>query len=380
MRLITDILILICFFNFGHLLAYFNVSDKRVIDFLAPAKKLDNSITTLHDDKLSIRPSQLPLLCAVFLKAAKVQLEILRSNMLESKQHCHWIVLIYDGSYSLLRSITDIARQSGVELVSIVHEIEHGTNASSPSLQRLLKPALYQKLEPWLSSYRRVWMLDDDISIIGFSFDKYFRYLDCLFHPQESPLISQGLVSGHQQHFEYLNAANWTGSPVITTTAGFIEQQIPVMDTGFLRWFIRVAIAPFLPLSLKLEADWGFDALWCGAAEVYAKRRLGWNDTRHVCAVITTHSTVRHLHHSWTSVRLGKGIVRGKGRLSQRYYDELADKLQRNNILISYLKQSFPSWYRGGESPEVSPSFRDKHGKFVWPRITELPSMCLVKK
>jgi len=299
--------------------------------------------------------------------------------MLESKQHCHWVILVYDGTYSLLNSIRGIAQQSGVKLVDIVHEVEQSPNSTSPTLHRFLKPALYQRLEPLLALYRRVWMLDDDISLVGFSFDKFFRYLDCLFPNGESPLIAQGLVTGHQQHFEYLNAANWSSASTLATATGFVEQQFPVMDVDFLRWFIHAVVTPFLPLSLRLEADWGFDAIWCRAAAVFAKWRLGWGDTRHACAVITTNSVVRHMHHSWTSVRLGKGFVRGKGRMSQRYYDELADKLLRNNMLISYLKESFPTWYRNGESPEVSPYLRDSEGRFVWPRVTEMPSNCISK-
>ena len=165
---------------------------------------------------------------------------------------CDWAVLVYDGSSQLLPGIRQAALTSGSSLVQLYYQTQTlHTNVTSgpesrpgssshPSLRQLLKPELYRRLDAaTLTRYKRIWLLDDDLSLVGVNVHRLVRQLDCLFpdtarapllaqvrksrvpfiynaYKYKSPntIMLQPLISGNLQHFDFLNAKNWSSHPL----------------------------------------------------------------------------------------------------------------------------------------------------------------------
>ena len=70
-----------------------------------------------------------------------------------------------------------------------------------PQNQAVLhKGCLYTHLLPYLSSYNRVWLLDEDFTLEGFNFKEYFGYWDYPGGPLQHTMVTQGLVKGRIDH------------------------------------------------------------------------------------------------------------------------------------------------------------------------------------
>lgn len=89
----------------------------------------------------------------------------------------------------------------------------------------LMKPLLFDELLPFLRFYSKVWLMDEDISLVGFNFRTYFwQYTwDCAFDPPSPPsVISQPLINGK----------GWSmcNNSVIASRSAWIGQQSPILD------------------------------------------------------------------------------------------------------------------------------------------------------
>jgi len=129
-----------------------------------------------------------------------------------------------------------------------------------------------------LPKYRRVWLLDSDISLEGFRPEPFFRIIECAF--EEPPIIAQPLITssskdtgGKAQSYKYLNEQYWKtdreNGQVDATSTSFIEIQAPLMNAAYFEWFITRMVIPLLAPSHFLGADWGFDSLFCTTAGLY---------------------------------------------------------------------------------------------------------------
>lgn len=331
--------------------------------------------STIHEPKIREYLQLKPLLCVVFLKASKSQIDVLYGNMLLLSQQCDWAVMIYEGTSKALSNhfpkITNLHHTKIINLLLTYSELK----GNSSHLNNILKPFLYMKLRAITHAYKRIWLLDDDLSVTKFNLKRYINTVTCMFYPYSGqlPLISQGLITGHFQHFEYVNVRNWTNSSVLASASGFVEQQAPFIHAPFFNWFLDYIISPMLPLVKQLEVDWGFDCVWCSAAAIYARNVLNESRADRVCAIVTAPNTeLKHLHTSWTTLFAAKG-----GKKSQKFWDEMNLKLQRSNELMSRLKMSFPTWYKSGESNDVSPHYRyPNNGTYKWERVEKIDNRC----
>ena len=166
-------------------------------------------LTSIGENRAKFQQQRLkikPLLCAIFLKAARAQLEILRSNMNTLKNRCEWAVLIYGGTSNFVEQLRLTASMSNATIAHIYFQLNKSSNINLQSaefnpfarsgkarlsLTPIRKPVLYTKILSLLPLYKRVWLLDDDILLSGLNFDKLFKSLDCLLASGKSPILSQ---------------------------------------------------------------------------------------------------------------------------------------------------------------------------------------------
>jgi len=278
------------------------------------------------------RSREKPLLCAVFLHAAPASISVLQQNMRAMTSYCSgWAAVCYGGDPSLLLPLQREASNYHTSLVHISltndtllhwHPPVPFPSLSPLSLSLLLsfrnqsqyppmipKPLLYLQLVPLLSQYRRVWLLDEDLSLSLFNISLFLHILSCHEHPSPPLLISQPLISSPSpslsssrahtlsskpkpapigQHIRYLNSFAWNNlslSPSLSLSSThplslsnshsisveFIEQQAPMLDSLFLHWFSLSLITPLSPVVRVLSSDWSFDDLWCRAAALFSR-------------------------------------------------------------------------------------------------------------
>eukprot|EP01035_Chromulina_nebulosa_P024822 gene24822-32326_t len=217
---------------------------------------------------LNLNP-QKPMLCVTFtaLQKDKSWRNILR-NVKYAKERCEWVVVSYNSVDEVLYS----------SRLTVIEEVALWANTSAMVMRHsfgdrdgLMKPLLFDALLPFLRLYSKVWLMDEDISIVGFNFRSYFGIWDCAFDPASPPpVISQPLISGnkYQPPFSKDGWAMYNNSVVAIRTA-WVEQQSPILDARFFAWFIENIISPMKDDFIEIKSDFGYDQAWCGAAEMW---------------------------------------------------------------------------------------------------------------
>ena len=292
-----------------------------------------------------------PLLCSTFIAGEDRDFHILLTNIHLTKDVCDWVIVIYGENvkkermllkdflekiqedkkilqrkkgqkdeeqidFSIYSQVTNLFRwllsldnsdqnkpsediiKEHMNFPNVIYaDMWSGSRSKSGYVP---KPLMYEKIIPHVKKYKRVWLLDADISFLGFDFKTYFGVLECAvgwdFTKQSDslrtgPLISQPLISDSGQLNQRLNYNYWyevdgtykhlkkrfntknvedNHPSQIASQCRYIEQQAPVFDADFFEWFFSHIIKPYLPVSLTLGTDHGFDWQWCVAAEDYS--------------------------------------------------------------------------------------------------------------
>ena len=294
---------------------------------------------------ISLSLSSSSMLCVVFIRFSHDwAIDFLKSNIAYAGSSCTvWGLMPYFPSSAPMvnaiesynQSLQDHAYNYNTSIMYILTEYSN-TNDKT----RLLKGCLYTNLLPYLSSYDRVWLLDEDFTLEHFNFTEYFYYLNLPSGQLQYTMISQALVTGQifYEHLNYyspvwieqrsLTTTNHTGpdpvsgsffpafvsdaatsSPLIAFPTNFIEIQAPILNTTFLIWFLnRIQIPVIHTLStttLDKCHDYGFPNTWCYAAHQYLLE-IGQNYDPSIhlpCAVIvgTSYTT----HHDKKTIGVG---------------------------------------------------------------------------
>lgn len=221
------------------------------------------------------------------------------------------------------------------------------------------KPLLYLHLLPLLPRYSRVWLLDDDVSLVGVDARRLGHLWDCAFWPDLPPLVVQPLVSPSNAGYPYLGVQGWAeqaqrGGRVLAASTGFIELQAPLMEARFFEWFLRFVVVPMLRPLHVLGADWGFDDLFCTAAANYdwatrAQRKPGGRGRNVTCAVLVDGSSIRHLDRRALDASVGRGV-----------------KWYLNHEMLKLVMRTFPTFFhKGFRSVEASPFNSTAHRRAV---------------
>ena len=214
------------------------------------------------------------------------------------------------------------------------------------------KSILFLSILPHLRFYKSIWMMDGDISLADFDIKTFLTINDCAFEPEHKPLITQALVAENSQTYKYLNAQQWKGRRnVLAAYSGFIEIQAPLMDAQFFTWFVVSFVVPMILPSHILGADWGFDELFCKAADYYHSRvvRQRQNSVsstaqtergKSTCAIIVGGTPMHHENKKEMNSILGYDIKR-----------------RLNKELMRLINGSFPSFVQSGKGLLSDPLF-----------------------
>jgi hypothetical protein len=246
----------------------------------------------------------------------------------------------------------------------VVRTVLSRTNETIPII--VPKTVLYQDLLPLLPLYRRVFAIDDDISLSGFDSNRYVLHWDGALRP--SPLITQPLVFESNQHITYLNLNSWQkvvgkdGRKVLASEIGFVEQQVPMLVSAFFDWYIRRVLNVTLHAALVHSVDWGGDRSWCAAAHMYAVQVLQYPESFDACAVLSSSSPIHHLnHHSIDTKRQHKESFTTHAAV----------------VVREYLKYFPTLTLRENPVRSANPLYRQS--KKVYAKVTRLGKKCAAK-
>lgn len=239
-----------------------------------------------------------PLLCTIFANGAKVGAFVnVINNMLLSNILCDWALVMFDGSHQDEISICNGAFHNDKLKHLLVHckVAKAGRARAYSRTGSVPKSILYRELLPYLSNYERVFLLDEDIALDSFNSTAFFAIWNCAF--QNPPLIVQSPVAQSTQFYKYLTAPEWGKQRhrYIASAVGFVEQQAPAIDALFLKWFVGNVLVHTMPYAQTLGVEW-HDKYWCGAAAVYGKHVLGWDNDTVPCALILGAGSLNHLN------------------------------------------------------------------------------------
>ena len=131
---------------------------------------------------------------------------------------------------------------------------------------------VWSLLLPMIGNFTHIWMLDSDISLKNTNLNEFFTSWECgsSYLP---PIISQPAIISPTRpqapaHVNYKRIYSDVGFSSVTTNV--VEIQAPMIDAGFLHWFITEIVDPYVKFLADFSrSEWGTDCVWCQAANLY---------------------------------------------------------------------------------------------------------------
>lgn len=273
-----------------------------------------------------------PMLCVTFASMEKCSMDILINNFRITTENdaCDWIVIYYN---MIETDVLEMIQQSAVNIGTNLVFAEVYPSALASNRRRLIKPVLLNRILPFTLHYERVWLLDEDIDLSGFSFPVYQALLTSLNKP--TPLLLQILSRDADHYCHPLQLVNWNEtelkkSQMIPTR--FVEMQAPIVETAFLRWFMLFVLEPVVEGMSLLTADFGLDNIWCHAATQYNALKYGEDTDRIACAVIVD-KFISYGHKNLGKTRRRQDITK---------YEEYE---LHNHLLVLLMAERFRDWF-----------------------------------
>ena len=294
-------------------------------------------------------------------------LVMLSSNMALTKGICDWAVISYSCGQSNQENVQHIAESSGVKLAHYACASPWAYPANyEPGDLIVAKPFMYPLLLDVLPFYKKVWLLDDDISLASCDVSRFLHVWGCGFFPREAPLVVQPTISPSTQRYEIFNADFWANSSTIASDSRFIEVQAPAFEGAFLHWLVKHVAVPMQPFFFAMRSDWGFDELFCRSAAFFQLEnvrpignKVDWGTSGRAhpyraCAIITDHRT-QVTHHQYRT--LAKTL----------------NYTERGFIMSAQIKANFPRLARHGFNKRADSDALYHPQQTVWERVWTLP-------
>jgi len=158
------------------------------------------------------------------------------------------------------------------------------------------KSVLYSELLPYLPQFQRIFLMDEDISLVGFDFENIMKIWNCAFYPFPPPLVVQPLIAESNQYFKFVGVKAWSGMGVLATASGIVEQQVPMFDATFFEWFVKRCLSMTKQDAIDAGVDWGGDRSWCNAAKMYGRDVLKQKREYVHCALLVGGTPVHHMN------------------------------------------------------------------------------------
>jgi len=329
---------------------------------------IDQGIEDYAED-LSAKMSRKDLLCVTFLGTNSSHPPLIYSNIRLMDGVCDWALIFYNGNQSAVDKVCNDPRANGhwVHCKRNAETLQErfmpvpATNATSKKIRiSVPKTVFYRDLLPYLPNYKKVFLLDEDISLEGFNITKFLSHWQCSFSPP--PLVVQPLVFESNQYINYLNLNSWrrgNRKEIVASGVGLVEQQVPLFDARFFEWFVRRVLAHTYTSSLRYGVDWGHDRSWCNAAAMYARLVLRYALPYTPCAVLPRAGAIHHLNHRSISAKRDHRAA-----------------FHRNGVqVVQHYIDLYPTWV---VTDVLSPNNPLDHRNFEkYPRLTVLNETCM---
>ena len=128
----------------------------------------------IQDFTESTKSTRNGLLCAVFIRPDNDREARVLENMVIMGNECEWAMLIYAGE-NITVSHFCTATQFPSKVIYCALVPESFSAASNGTTRVIPKSVLYQHLLPYLPKYKRIFMMDEDISLNGRVNLQFFR-------------------------------------------------------------------------------------------------------------------------------------------------------------------------------------------------------------
>lgn len=320
------------------------------------------------------------LLCGTFLKASNSKPN-LYLNIAATKTSCDWAIIFYGGELKYIPEICSKANSSGnvvlcrrakysitdkkrvIPILSINSTGDNSLSSKNISVQGIAsvpKTVLYVDLLPILPNYRRIFLLDEDISLQDFEINEANAIWSCTFFPP--PLITQPLIHEDTQYFKFVTYSHWKKWNIQSSAVGIVEQQVPMFESIFFQWFVTRVLALGRHKSIKHGADWP-DRTWCNAAKAYGTSVLGWKNYKVPCSLLIGTNPVHHLDGESISIKRRD-----------------PETFRRNGYaVVKYFTSLFPSWVlQDPVNLKTDPTHLDYSKKY--PKCKKLNATCVNDK
>ena len=139
------------------------------------------------------------------------------------------------------------------------------------------KQAMFSYLVGVAADYNKIWLLDEDISLVGFNIPQFLYFSNCHDRSQaDTPdtqlLVTQPIVAQNTQDRISVSASYWkqlqneslakhvegsTNRVLSGTYTGFVESQAPLFESNYFIWYTNYIIAPLRKQHLTLQSGWG---------------------------------------------------------------------------------------------------------------------------
>ena len=224
------------------------------------------------------------------------------------------------------------------------------------------KSVLYSDLLPYLYEYKRIFLMDEDISLVGFDAEKTMNTWSCSFYPLPPPLVVQPLIAESKQFFNFVGSKAWAGKGVSASATGLVEQQVPMFDAVFFEWFVRRCLSMTKQDAINAGVDWGGDRTWCNAAKMYAREVLNLPSKYVYCALLVGGTPVHHLNTKAIATK----------RTNRKEF------LKKGFQMVDIYVKLFPTWTILDITRSVNPLDRFHGRKF--PKMKGINSTCVAQR
>ena len=192
------------------------------------------------------------LLCVVFMRPAAK--DMVQKNIAHMSTGCEWAVVFYDGKDKDIETFCGDITAGNIIHCKLAAQAFTNKNASDISRRGIPKSVLYADLVPYLSGYQRIFLMDEDISLLDFNLNKFLKIWDCALRNQPPPLIVQPVIAEPTQYFNFVLQQTWKDTGVVATASGLVEQQVPFFDAIFFEWFVRRVLVTTRDVAAKVTA------------------------------------------------------------------------------------------------------------------------------
>lgn len=199
---------------------------------------INEAIVNYNRDSINyIYSNRKELICVTFLNIFTINENDspLFLNMQRMGGSCDWALVFYSGTVHEIENSCYEANKyfyaSNKNLSQIIHCARNLESMQTHTIYdeyvgihvnlSVPKTVMYHDVIPYLNNYKRIFLMDEDISLKGFQIDKLLKTWRCGFQP--NPLIVQPLIEESNQYLVYVNKNSWAKYPrnkVIASSTG----------------------------------------------------------------------------------------------------------------------------------------------------------------